>query len=409
MSFDFGSALNSVFPGTGNLYNSYFGNNNQPPNTDYSAAALNQGGFNKDAALTTSYLSNPNIYTPYGSRTVNWNPETGHSRVNINLSPGQQRLFDRQQHISERLGRISQGALDRVGTTMGRPFNPNLNDWTTSANGGPIQRNVAGAGEAARNSVENALYARQTSRLDPQFAQSEDNMRSKLAAQGLHPGTEAYDREMQNFGRTKNDAYANARNDAITAGGAEQQHQFGMNLQSGQFHNTAQGQDFTQNMQNAQLGNAARGQQFGEATFERNLPMTELNALRTGSAPQQYNFQPYAGSQMAPTPWMTGQIAQGQQSTDIYNANVGSQNSQNQMLGQGAMAAAMYFSDVRLKTNLVPAGKLPSGLPLWEFEYVFARGRRYIGVLAQQVLNFFPEAVVVFPSGFMAVNYARIG
>lgn len=48
------------------------GKKSAPPPPDYAAAAREQGAANKEAALQTAVLSNPNIYTPYGSQTVSW-------------------------------------------------------------------------------------------------------------------------------------------------------------------------------------------------------------------------------------------------------------------------------------------------------------------------------------------------
>lgn len=78
------------------------------------------------------------------------------------------------------------------------------------------------ASEATRKQVEDALYARETSRLDPQYASQEDQLRSTLLNKGLTEGSEAWNTEMANFARGKNDAYSTANWDAITKGGAEQ-------------------------------------------------------------------------------------------------------------------------------------------------------------------------------------------
>jgi hypothetical protein len=55
--------------------------------------------------------------------------------------------------------------------------------------------------------AEDYAYNLGKERLDPQFDQSQDALRSQLIASGLRPGTEAYDQQMQQFGQTKNDAY----------------------------------------------------------------------------------------------------------------------------------------------------------------------------------------------------------
>jgi hypothetical protein len=65
-------------------------------------------------------------------------------------------------------------------------------------------------------------------------------------------------------------------------------------------------------------------------------------------------------------------------------------------------------SDARLKTAIRRSGTAANGLPLYRFRY---RGLPAVfeGVMAQDVVARFPEAVIPMPSGYMAVNYARLG
>lgn len=43
-----------------------------PPTPDYAAIARQQGQENIEAAKTSAYMSNPNVYTPTASQTVSW-------------------------------------------------------------------------------------------------------------------------------------------------------------------------------------------------------------------------------------------------------------------------------------------------------------------------------------------------
>lgn len=65
-------------------------------------------------------------------------------------------------------------------------------------------------------------------------------------------------------------------------------------------------------------------------------------------------------------------------------------------------------SDRRLKRDIVPAGSLPNGIPLYAFNYIWG-GPRYVGVVAQDVLKVMPAAVSVDEYGFYRVDYAMIG
>jgi hypothetical protein len=65
-------------------------------------------------------------------------------------------------------------------------------------------------------------------------------------------------------------------------------------------------------------------------------------------------------------------------------------------------------SDIRLKTNIERIGIAANGLPLYTFRYI-GGDAVYRGVMAQDVLELFPEAVTTMPNGYMAVRYDMLG
>ena len=65
-------------------------------------------------------------------------------------------------------------------------------------------------------------------------------------------------------------------------------------------------------------------------------------------------------------------------------------------------------SDRRLKKNIVRVGTHPLGFGLYEFSYV-GRVARHTGVMAQEVLQIAPHAVVCGADGFYRVDYGAIG
>jgi hypothetical protein len=65
-------------------------------------------------------------------------------------------------------------------------------------------------------------------------------------------------------------------------------------------------------------------------------------------------------------------------------------------------------SDIRLKTDIEQVGVAANGLPLYTFRYLWS-DEVYRGVMAQDVLKVFPEAVVTRPDGYMAVRYDMLG
>lgn len=66
------------------------------------------------------------------------------------------------------------------------------------------------------------------------------------------------------------------------------------------------------------------------------------------------------------------------------------------------------ISDIRLKTDIAKVGVAANGLPLYNFRYVGDQAV-YQGVMAQDVIERFPEAVNTMPNGYLAVRYDMLG
>ena len=77
-------------------------------------------------------------------------------------------------------------------------------------------------------------------------------------------------------------------------------------------------------------------------------------------------------------------------------------------LGLGATVAGGMFSDRRLKESIELVGEYPNGLPMYEFSFIGHEGR-YRGVMADEVYEVAPEAVLSTKSGYMAVRYDKLG
>lgn len=73
----------------------------------------------------------------------------------------------------------------------------------------------------------------------------------------------------------------------------------------------------------------------------------------------------------------------------------------------GGLGTLLGKSDARLKDNIVPVG-CRNGHVLWEFTYK-GSAEKFRGVMAQMVIEKRPDAVVLEPDGFYAVDYARLG
>lgn len=79
----------------------------------------------------------------------------------------------------------------------------------------------------------------------------------------------------------------------------------------------------------------------------------------------------------------------------------------NAMQGIGALGSLFTKSDVRAKVGIVPRG-IENGFTVYEFSY---RGSkvRWLGVMAQEVIEKDPLAVKIDADGLFSVDYARIG
>lgn len=443
-----------------------------PPAPDPYKTAAAQTQQNKDTAIAQANLSRINQYTPYGNltyRITGTNPDgTPRYEQTQTLSDSGQRQLDNQNALSEQLGTFASGQVGRVQDQLAQNFNfngapgqvssidlSNLPGLHTGINPQDMTRSIAGAGDiqrsvgptdfsADRKAVTDALYGQATSRLDPQFAQQKSDLAAALANKGIAEGSEAYNRELGNYDRARNDAYSTALNSSIAAGGEEEQRLFQNQLAQGQFANQSQGQQYDQNSQNAafynaagesmfqqnaadsafgnaartqgyneQSGNAtlsnqARQQYINEASYLRNLPLNDIATLMgTAGGVNNPDFQPVASVNMANTDLM-GAVY------DSYNANMNNWQAQNanrqaakggmfSALGTGAGMLAM--SDRRHKWNIVHIGETAKGIKTYLFSYLGSK-LRHFGVMAQEIMDI-PGAVIDL-DGTLMVDYRKV-
>ena len=103
-----------------------------------------------------------------------------------------------------------------------------------------------------------------------------------------------------------------------------------------------------------------------------------------------------------------GTIANGQAS--MYNAAMNQSDPLAQIVGMGVGGYMSKVSDRRLKQNIEVVGQDErTGLPLYEFEYKNGSGKRYVGVMADDVEKKYPQAIYTMPDGYKAVNYHMLG
>lgn len=221
-------------------------------------------------------------------------------------------------------------------------------------------------------------------RLQPSIDRDRAALDTRLANQGITHGSEAYGSDYDTFNRGVNDQ----RIAALLAGDQEQQAEFQRGLASGQF------------------GNAARSQALQEAEFSRTEPLNLLNALRSGNQVNLPQFGNVAGgAQAAPAPIY-------QATSDQYSAAM--QNYQAKLAQQGALfsglagiGSAAALSDRRLKKNIEYLFTRLDGLRVYLFEYLWSGGQ-HIGVMADEVAIYRPEALGPTILGFASVDYGKL-
>jgi hypothetical protein len=154
-----------------------------PPDPYKTAAAQSQSNIGTATAQQNLNMVNQNnakgslAYSQTGTNADG----TPIYTQNTTLSAPMQGIFDKSTALTNSLlGGSAGGALS------GKPLDLSYNGTT-----------------AALDKLNHA-------RLDPQWAQNTDMQESKLANQGLTPGTPAYDNAMRVFNQGKNDAYNSA-------------------------------------------------------------------------------------------------------------------------------------------------------------------------------------------------------
>jgi hypothetical protein len=290
---------------------------------DYASIANFQSQYNLNNARQQSNMNNPNYYGPQGSQVRTMNPDGTYS-VTQTLDPQLQANYDASNKLQGSLLSQAQSVAGKPLNFNGAPAAPTFDTSKVSA------IPAADANDLAQ--MRDSVYQQQTQYLDPQFQQGQSDLESKLANQGIMPGSEAYNREMNNFNLTKQKAYGDARNSAIQAGGQEQSRLFGIGLQSNQagMNNAVTG--FNAGMQGRQQG-------VSEAQALHNSPINDINALKSGS---QIQLPTFAGQNLTNIPGVDymnaanlGFMANlGQQNADA----AASQNTKSGLFGLGSAA-----------------------------------------------------------------------
>lgn len=444
--------------------NVLFGKPQQPATPDYRGAAQETAAGNLEAARAAAAANRVNQETPYGNLTYTQSGTDSYGNptwtAKTSLSDVGQQLLDTQNQTSLGLGSAINAQLGQVQNVMGQGFNPNTTPITTNIGEAGLQKltgdvalNQIGRGPQLKTQTDYAGgmqgwdRANQIlqARLQPQMMQDRDAQAAKLANQGIVQGTKAYENAMRVFNQGQNDLLTNSQ----LAGQNIGQNLFNQGLQGAQFGNTSlqqmYGNDLSQQqannaalqqmysnsqaqqiannaiaqqafgnkLTNANLNNAAQQTQYNQALTNYNIPLNTLSALRSGAQVQNPSFVNVPQQATTAGADYLGAMGLSQQN-DIANANAANAQSNAMMSGLFSLGGAgIMKSDIRTKENIKAIGWLPNGLPVYEFEYKpefknEAGHGRFIGVMAHEVEQVLPQAVVTTSDGYKAVDYRML-
>lgn len=189
-----------------------------------------------------------------------------------------------------------------------------------------------------------------------------------------------------------------------------QQQQLGLGQEQQGFNQqlSATNQNYGQQLQSAQFQNTERGQQDSDAIQQQQAPINAINALTNGQQVTAPTFSGYtAANAAAPTDYASAANAGYASSLDAFNAQQAQQQQLYSGLEAAGTAAAMYFSDRRVKADVKRIGTHPIGVGLYSYRYIGERGRR-VGVMAQEVRRVAPH-LVGNTRGILMVDYAALG
>lgn len=260
-----------------------------PKAPDPAKTAAAQTSSNVNTAVANSVIGNANEVGPLGNvtYTVDGYDTVGGQQVprytrTTTLSPEQQRLYDQQTALGGQMNDIAGRQLTNLDSSLSQPLNMD---------------GLPDAPLADRGRYEEAMYAR----LEPQLQRDRAALETRLANQGIMPGSEAYREAIALNDRARTDA----RSQTVLNAGTYADQEYGM-------------------------ATDARSRALNERLQMRNQPINEISTLMNGGQVTLPQFQGYQGGQVAGTDIAGINNAAYQQQMAAYQQKL---NSQNSMLG----------------------------------------------------------------------------
>lgn len=322
------------------------GKNSAPSAPDPYKTAQAQSTANKEAIQESAKVNAVDQYGPSGSTTYTRDKNGIPTAQTVKLGNSEQQFYDTSGRIRNDLGSLAEKFSSYLPTT---PYT--MPDSMTGDN------------------VSSALYQRKLGMVQPQLDDADKQSAQLLSDRGIPIGSEIWNTEMNRLSKAKGDTLASLSNDAVLAGGQEQ---------------------------NRQLQNALT---------LRALPFNELSAFLQGSPSMQTpNFQSTPAYNVQ-APDISGLI------NNNYSNQLSQYNNQQSSLANGLFglgaAGLSLLSDVRAKKDIQKIGKLDNGLNIYRYRYKGEDGDapKHVGLMAQEVETIAPWAVAEGNDGFKRVNY----
>lgn len=245
---------------------------------------------------------------------------------------------------------------------------------------------------------------------------STDSYRDRMAGEAAAAAGRAFSNTQQALGRA--DAARGLNPNSPAARAARQQATVGLAAQRANAmtnaDTTAESLGWARRLDAAGLGRNLAGASSAAYQGSVNAGSAGAGTYQQPGAGYQAGMSQGAGTMMSG--YQTGiRGLQGvvDSQTSVFN---NSQNAQGEMWGSvigagGRLGAATMGSDRRLKEDIrFDHVDVNSGLNVYEFSYVGdPNGRRFLGVMADEVEPLFPEAVEYDDTGYALVDYAQLG
>ena len=383
-----------------NFVSDLFSSPKPPPAPDYTGAARAQGAANVETARLEGRMNRPDIYSPY-DQTVVTDLGDDRFRMDYSLTPEYESQRQKQAAIG---GQYLDVAGQRLGELPSGEFNlgalPTFQGAVDTTGFTPLASTDDLTDYANRS--EKAYFDRGFSRIQPGQQMEKTALHTDLINSGLPVGSTAYNDAMSRLEMTHADQLSGLAQSSIAEGQRMRQ---GL---AGEAQSMRQSQLAEASMIR-EMQNQARAQSLADTLLQRRLPMEELATL-TGSPSIGSAGMGVAttglntpGISVAPPPIFAATQAEGQAANNRYATNMQGYGARMNAIGNIASA----FSDKILKENIVKVGKSPSGLNIYEWNYLWSP-ERFRGVIAQEVQKVKPQAVLSNIFGYLMVDYNKL-